>query len=147
MWWKKKDKKPKEPTAEEKAKAKQMESEQEKFKQQKVLEGLIAQEQKYETRIENESNAIKAQEAEIKNLIKAGQKDKAKRLLKTVKQKRDNLINLQNKQGFISKQKIQLEALQDDAGMIDAVKDANQIMQKGQEKQEEFREQLELAKE
>jgi len=147
MWWKKKDKKPKEPTAEDKAKAKQMATEQERFQNEKTLESLRNQESKFENKIESESNLIKNQENQIKELIKAGQKDKAKRLLKVVKQKRENLISLQNKQGFISKQIIQIEALQDDAGMIDAMKDANSVMQKGQEKQEEFREQIELAKE
>merc|ERR1712080_454675 len=61
--------------------------------------------------------------------------------------KKDNLISLQNKAMFISKQRMQIEALKDDAGMLDVMKDANTEVQKNQQQQEDLREQIEIAKE
>jgi len=146
-WFKSKPKKAKEPTAEELAKQMQMHVEQDKFQTAKVLEGLQTKEKQYESKIEGLSNKISQQENEIKTLIKGGQKVKAKQVLKKVKMERENLLSFQNKQGFISKQIIEMEGMQDDAGMTDIMKDANKIMKKNVEKNEDFREQLETAKE
>merc|ERR1711953_1017613 len=110
-------------------------------------ENLQKKEKEYEVKMDALSNKITAGEASIKEFMKAGKKDKAKAELKKVKMQRENLISLQNKQGFITKQIINMEGMQDDAGMTDVMKDANKVMQKNVEKNEEFREQIETAKE
>ena len=79
--------------------------------------------------------------------MKSGNKDKAKRILKTVKMERDQLINLQNKATLLSKQVVQIESIQSDDGFMSAITDANRVMQGNQEKQEQLQEQLELNKE
>merc|ERR1712018_155755 len=89
----------------------------------------------------------KKKEAEIQQCMKSGQKDKAKRILKTVKMERDQLVNLQNKATLLSKQVVQIESIQDDDGFASAITDANKVMQGNQEKQEQLQEQLELNKE
>ena len=91
-----------------------MQAEQERLKNEQTLENLKAQEAKYETKIESTTEKIKQLEAQMKTLLQQGNRTKAKQLLKKVKMERESLVNLQNKQGFISKQVMQIGAVSDD---------------------------------
>merc|ERR1712183_945782 len=84
---------------------------------------------------------------EVKALMGAGKKDKAKRKLKQVKNLEGEILSIQGKMNLIEKQKAQIEAQIDDVGFYDAIKLGNDQIAKNQEKQEEMMEQLENGKE
>lgn len=56
------------------------------------------------------------------------------------------MIDLQGKQGFLDKQIIQVQSIQDNSSMVNVVKDANKIIQKGNEANEDLRDALEQAR-
>merc|ERR1712119_123238 len=84
---------------------------------------------------------------EVKALMGAGKKDKAKRKLKQVKNLEGEILSIQGKMNLIEKQKAQIEAQIDDVGFYDAIKIGNEQIANNQEKQEEMMEELEKAKE
>ena len=135
---KKKEKKPHEPTPEEIAKQKAMANEKDKFEQQKNLEALKVQQNKLVEKMDASQNKADQLEKEMMGLIQSGQKDKAKRLLKTVKAEKQKVVNFQNKEGFLAKQILTLEAVMDDSEITDVLKDTNKQLEKAQDKQNEF---------
>merc|ERR1711976_853190 len=137
----------KEPTPAEIAKQKQMEKEKDAFEVEKNLENLQKSINGFDAKISNLEKKISEGETQVKQLIQAGQKDKAKRTLKNVKRYKDEIVGLQGKLNFLEKQKIQIESQKDDAGFYDALKDGNKIIAKNQEKQEQMLEEVERAKE
>jgi hypothetical protein len=142
----KKEKKPTEPTAEDIAKGKSMQAERTKLAEEKTLEDLQIQSTKYEQKMESISGRIGESETQMKGCMRAGDKVKAKKFLKQKKMLQDQLIDLQGKQGFLDKQIIQVQSIQDNSSMVNVVKDANKIIQKGNEANEDLRDALEQAR-
>merc|ERR1712072_122857 len=99
----------------------QMAKEKDNFAIEKNLEAMQGTINKFEAKITNLDNKIQEGEKEVKQLIQAGQKDKAKRTLKNVKRYKDEITGLQGKLNMIEKQKIQIESQKDDVGFFDAL--------------------------
>jgi hypothetical protein len=142
----KKEKKPTQPTAEDIAKGKSMEAERTKLAEEKTLEDLQTQSLKYEQKMESISGRITESEAQMKASMTGGDKVKAKKFLKQKKMLQDQMMDLQGKQGFLDKQIIQVQSIQDNSSMVNVVKDANKIIQKGNEANEDLRDALEQAR-
>merc|ERR1712183_752339 len=146
-WFGKKKEEKKEPTEAEKAKMKQMDQEKSNFELRKNIESQQALINKFEGKVADYERKIAEGRQEVKALMGAGKKDKAKRKLKQVKQMEGEITSIQGKMNLIEKQKAQIEAQIDDVGFYDAIKIENEQIAKNQEKQEEMMEQLEKAKE
>ena len=103
--------------------------------------------QKFEAKIADSENKVNQLEQEIKQLMGANKKDKAKQ--KLIEKKRV-LGQMKTQQGQLDMMEKQLHNMQtqiDNLEFTDALKDANVIIEKNQEKHEENMEQMEKAKE
>ena len=87
--------------------------------------------------MEIDSNRVKNIDNEIRELLKAGQKDDAKLLLKDGKMIQENLISLEKEWVMTAAKIIRAEGLGVDTWLTVFTKRANSIIQKFQEKQNE----------
>merc|ERR1712184_152763 len=117
---KKKEEK-KAPTPAEIAKQQQIDKERENYEIEKSLEKQQATLNKYEAKIADYARKVAEGQKEVKALLGAGQKDKAKRVLKNVKRYQGEITSIQGKCNMIEKQKMQIEAQKDDAGFFDTL--------------------------
>ena len=138
IFGKKKETKPHKLTPEEINKQEEIKNEDDKSQQQKNLEALKAQQNKLVEKMDAAQSNADQYEKEMMVLIKQGQKDKAKRILKNVKAEKQKVVNFQNKEGFLAKQILTLEAVMDDSEITDVLKQTNKQLEKAQDKQNDF---------
>ena len=124
-----------------------MNKEKDKFEQQKDLEKLKACQNQFIEKMDASQAKAETMEKEMMELIKAGKKDQAKRLMVKVKNEKQKVINYQGREALLSKQIVTLEAVMDDSDITDVLKDTNKQLEKAQEKQNDFMDQVEQGKE
>lgn len=114
---------------------------------EKVLFGIKEQKQKLEKDIDNISEEIVRLQTAAKKLLAENKKVQAKRIVATIKQKREQIIRKENFITMMQKTEVNIESAMDDMQMGHFLKDANAFLKARVEENDQFIEQISEFKE
>lgn len=127
--------------------AAQMQKERDELQRMKATENIEAKMKNWEAKIDAKNAKINQMDQQIRQLIKAGKKDKAKQLLKRLKLERTSVVQLNKQINFMQRQVNGLDNADQERELFEMLKEANQVQEKNQKNVENLQEELEKARE